>query len=67
MKIIYKSCSPKYTSYDIERLSGVVTFVSFERLLRMSLYDAIGKKENEKMMGMKITEDGIQVYIEKEN
>lgn len=66
MKAIYKSCSPKYTNEQIEHLSGVTTFVSFERLLKTGINDAINKKENEKIVGMKITEDGITIRIETE-
>lgn len=62
--MIYKSCSPKYTNEQISRLSGMQTFVSYERLLNTSLYSAIGKKENEVMVGMKMDSDGITVYIE---
>lgn len=66
MQTIYKSCSPKYTDEQVKRLSGVTTFVSFARLLNLSIYDAIGKKPNEKIVGMVITTDGVQLYIENE-
>ncbi len=64
-QVIFKSCSYKYSDDDVKRLSGgVQTFVSFERLLKTPLYEAIGLKEYEVMVAMKITYDGIQVYLE---
>jgi hypothetical protein len=64
---IYKTCSSKYTNKQIEHLSGVCTFVSFARLLNNSITDCISKKENEDIVGMEITSDGIKVYLETEN
>lgn len=69
METIYKTCSPKYTSQEISSLNiansiGTVSFVSFERLLRNSVYEAIGLKPNEEIVGMKIDQDGITCYIE---
>lgn len=66
MSKIYKSCSPKYTNEQVKNLCGVVTFVSYERLLKTSLYDAIRKKDDEQIVGMVIDFDGITVYIEKQ-
>jgi len=61
---IYKSCSPKYTHDDIKRVSGTQVFVSYERLLHTTIYQAINKKDNDVMVGMKMDIDGITVYIE---
>lgn len=61
---IYKSCSPKYTNDQIKHLTVTKSFVSYERLLSQSLYYAIGKRDNEVMVGMQITSDGIYVLLE---
>jgi len=63
--VIYKSVSPNHTDRDIKNLScPTVNFVSFERLLDKSINEAVGIKPNEKAIGMKITNQGLEVYIE---
>lgn len=47
-----------------EKQSGLTSFVSFERLLDESISEAIGRKPNERIIGIYIGEDGITVYLE---
>ena len=68
MEKIYKSCTPGMSNeqFRINHTNGLTTFVSYERLLREGLYEAIGfKKDTERMVGMVMDQSGIQVYIEK--
>ena len=65
MQTVYKSCSPKYTHQDIADMGTCTkSFVSFERLLKTSIYEAIALRSNEKIVGMQIDMDGIYCYIE---
>ena len=64
MEAIYKSCSEKYSNEDIFNMVGLTSFVPHERLLKTSIYDAIKKKDNEVLVGMKIDDNGITCYIE---
>lgn len=66
MDKIFKSCSPKYTNEQIGRMGGVKTFRSYVALLNKSINEAIGKKENEKIVGMVMDQDGITFIIETE-
>lgn len=66
MEKIYKTCSAKYTNEDIKKMSGVCTFVSYERLLTTPINWAIGKKPKETIVGMAMEYDGIRVYVETE-
>lgn len=66
MSKIYKSLSAKYTDKEIELMvSGTVCYVSFGRLLKESMHDCVGLKEDEKIVGLQISTDGIKCYIEK--
>lgn len=65
MQTVYKSCSPKYTHQDIADMGTCTkSFVSFERLLKTPIYEAISLRPNEKIVGMVIDVDGIYCIIE---
>lgn len=63
---IYKSCTPGISDdqFMLKGLDGLTSFVSFERLMTKSIKEAIGLKKNERIRGLVIEYDGIQVYIE---
>lgn len=61
---IYKSLSKKYSDWDIRTLSGVVSFVSYHRLMNNSIKECLALKSNEEVVGLKITDDGITCIIE---
>ena len=65
MTKIYKSLSAKYTNKQIEMLSGTVCYVSFGRMLKQSIEDCVGLKEDEIIVGLEIDSNGIKCYIEK--
>ena len=64
---VIKSCTPGITDYEMRsRLneSTYQAFISYERLLTKSIYDCIaGKRRNESLFALKMTTDGIAVYL----
>ena len=67
MSKIYKSCIPGITDEQFKDYgcNGVTSFVSFERLMYVSIINAIQLKQYEIIKGMVIDQLGIQVYIDK--
>lgn len=65
MSRIYKSFVPEYKNEDIPRVGTLSSFVSFERLIKTSIQEAIKLKPTEKMIGMVIDFDGITIYLER--
>lgn len=49
---------------NIQRTSGVVSFVSYGRLVNESIKEAIGLRENERIIGVQATLWGLNVYVE---
>ena len=61
---IYKSLIDKYTDEDIERLSGVVSFLSYKYLLDSSISKAVNLRLGEVIVGLRMDSIGIAVLIE---
>jgi hypothetical protein len=64
MEYIVKSCTAGITDSDFERshCSGLTTFISYAQLLREKIGQNIRK--NERIRGMMMNKDGIQLYLE---
>lgn len=63
---IYKSCNAKISDkeFELQHTSGLTSYVSFERLMRNTITNAIGLKQNESIKGMAIDSNGITFYLE---
>jgi hypothetical protein len=62
---IFKSCTAGISDEQFRDLhcSGVTTFISFERLMKQTIGENL--KPDERIKGMIIERDGIQIYLEK--
>lgn len=61
---IYKSCTAGISDeqFMLYHCQGLTTFISFERLMKESIGQNL--KSNERIKGMVIERDGIQLYLE---
>jgi hypothetical protein len=61
---IYKSCTAGLSDkqFELTCTSGLTTFISFARLMRNTIGSQLRK--NERIVGMVIDHDGIQLYLE---
>lgn len=62
---IYKSCTAGLSDKQFEqtRVSGLTTYISFDRMMKQSIGSELRK--DERIVGMVIDRDGIQLYLEK--
>lgn len=70
MVLYIKSCTPGISDLQMQKClhqATYKTFISYEILLKKSIYDSVSKYANERLFALQIETDGITVYIKSEH
>lgn len=62
---IYKSCTKGMTDeqFKVMHTQGLTTYISFDRMMKQSIGSEL--RNDERIVGMVIDRDGVQLYLEK--